>query len=89
VFCKVANVCSLSFVFEALRAMSFPLRTAFIVSYKFGYVVASFSLNSKTSSISFFISSLTKVSLSSVLFSFHVNVGFLLFMLLLKTSLSL
>jgi hypothetical protein len=30
----------------ALRAMSFPLRTAFIVSYKFGYVVTSFPLNS-------------------------------------------
>jgi hypothetical protein len=48
----------------------------------FGYVVASFSLNSKKSLISFFISLLTKVSLSRVLFSFHVNVGFLLFMLL-------
>ena len=79
----------LSSVFlEALRAMSFPLRTAFIVSHKFGYVVASFSLNSKKSLISFFISSLTKESLSRVLFSFHVNVGFLLFMLLLKISLS-
>jgi hypothetical protein len=68
---------------------SFPLRTAFIVSRKFGYVVASFSLNSKKSLISFFISSLTKLSLSRVLFSFHVNFGFLLFMLLLKISLSL
>ena len=29
--------------------MSFPLRNAFIVSHKFGYVVASFSLNSKKS----------------------------------------
>ena len=27
--------------------MSFPLTNAFIVSHKFGYVVASFSLNSK------------------------------------------
>jgi hypothetical protein len=37
-----------SFFFEeALRAMSFPLRTAFIVSHKFQYVVAPFSLNSK------------------------------------------
>jgi hypothetical protein len=35
------------FFLEALRAMSFSLRTAFIVSHKFGYVVASFSLNSK------------------------------------------
>jgi hypothetical protein len=71
---------------EALRAMNFPLRNAFIVSHKFGYVVSSFSLTSKKSLISFFISSLTKVSLSRVLFSFHVYVGFLLFMLLLKIS---
>ena len=33
---------------EALRAISFSLRNAFIVSHKFGYVVASFSLNSKS-----------------------------------------
>jgi hypothetical protein len=77
-----------SFFLAALRAMSFPLRNAFIVSYKYGYVVASFSLNSKKSLISLFISSLTKLSFSRVLFSFHMNVGFLLFMLLLKISLS-
>jgi hypothetical protein len=83
-------VCALSsFFLVALRAMSFPLSTAFIVSHKFGYVVASFSLNSKMSLISFFISSLTKVSLSRVLFSVHVNLSFLLFMLLLKISLNL
>jgi hypothetical protein len=35
--------------------MSFPLRNALIVSHMFGYVVASFSLNSKKSLISFFI----------------------------------
>ena len=75
-----------SFFLEALRAISFPLRTAFIVSHQFGYAVASFSLNSKKSLISFFISSLTKVSLSRVLFSFHVTSGFLLFILLLKIS---
>jgi hypothetical protein len=34
---------------EALRDMSFPLRAAFIMSHKFGHVVASFSLNSKKS----------------------------------------
>jgi hypothetical protein len=62
--------------------------TAFIMSHKFGYVVASFSINSKKSLISFFISFLSKVSLSRVLLSFHVNVGFLLFMLLSKISLS-
>ena len=67
---------------KVLSVMNFPLNIAFIVSYKFVYVVASFSLKSKKS---FFISSLTKVSLSRVLFSLHVNVGFL--MLLLKISL--
>jgi hypothetical protein len=40
--------------------MSFPLRNTFVVSYKFGYIVASFALNSKKSLISFFIPSLTK-----------------------------
>jgi hypothetical protein len=81
-FCSRAFRCAVkllvyalsSFFLEALRAMSFPLRTAFIVSHKFGYVVASFSLNSKKSLISFFISSLTKLSLSRVFFSFQVYV---------------
>jgi hypothetical protein len=82
-------VCALSsFFLEALRALSFPLRNAFIMSHRFGYVVASFSLNSKKPLISFFISSLTKVSLRRMLFSFYVNVGFPLFMLLLKISLN-
>jgi hypothetical protein len=36
-----------SFFVEELRAMCFTLRTAFIVSHMFGYVMASFSLNSK------------------------------------------
>jgi hypothetical protein len=57
------------------------------VSHKFEYVVASFSLNSKV--CNFFISSLTKLSLTRVLFSFYVYVSFLLFMLLLKISLIL
>ena len=39
----------------ALTAMRFSLRTAFIVSHKFGYVVASFSLYSKKSLISLFL----------------------------------
>ena len=60
------------FFLEVLRAMSFPLSTAFIVSQRFGYVVRSFSLNPKKSLISFFISSLDKVSLSRVLFSLLV-----------------
>ena len=76
------------FFLEALRAMSFPLRTVFTVSHKFEYVVASFTLTSKKSLVSFFTSSLTELSLNRVLFSFHVYVGFLLFMLLLKISLS-
>jgi hypothetical protein len=45
------------------------------LSNKFGYVVASFSLNSKKSLISFFISSLTKLSLSRT-FSFYVYLVF-------------
>ena len=49
------------FFLEALRAMSFPLRTASIVFHECGYIVASFSLNSKKSLIYFFISSLTKL----------------------------
>ena len=85
--CQAASVCLLSFFLAALRPISFLLRNAFIVFHKFGYVVASFSLNSKKSLISLFIPSLTKVSLRRGLFSFHVNVGFLLFMLLLKISL--
>ena len=68
-----------SFFLEALRAMSFPLSTAFIMSHKFGYVVPSFSLNSKKSLLSFIISSLTTLSLSRALFSYHVNVCLLLF----------
>ena len=81
-------MCALfGFFLEAFIALSFPLRTAFIVSHKFGYVVASFSLNSKESLISFFISSLTKISLRRVLLGFHVNFGFGLFMFLLKISL--
>jgi hypothetical protein len=48
--------------------------------------VPSFSLNFKKSLISFFISSLTKLFLNRALFSFHVYVGFPLFLLLLKTN---
>jgi hypothetical protein len=69
-----------SFILEALRAMSFPLSTAFIVSHKFGYVLPSFSLNFKV--FNFFISSLTKLSLSRLfIYSFihsfiHSILGF-------------
>ena len=62
-FCSIAFRCAVkqlvyaltSFFLEALRAMSFPLRNAFIVSPKFGYDVASFSLNSKKLFISLFL----------------------------------
>ena len=77
-----------SFFLEALSAMSFSLSTVFIVSHKFGYVVASFSLNCKKSLISFFVSSLAKVSLSRVLFSFPLNISVPLFLLLLMMTLS-
>jgi len=43
------------FFLEVLGAMSFPLSSAFIVSHKFVYVVASFSLNSKKYLISLFL----------------------------------
>ena len=66
-----------SFFTRALNAMKFPVRTAFTVSHKFGYEVSIFSLNSRKPLISFFISSLTKLSLSRELFSFHVYVVFL------------
>ena len=96
-FCSRAFSCAVklllyplsSFFLEAFRAVKFSLITVFIVYHMFGYVVASFSLNSKKSLISFFIPSLTKLSLSRVLFSFHIYVGFLLFILLLKISISL
>ena len=48
------------FFLEALRAMSFPLRNAFIVSQRFGYVVAHFSFFDSNSLL--FPSSLTSLS---------------------------
>jgi hypothetical protein len=63
-------VCALSsFFFGGTQSYAFYLRNAFIVPHKFRYVVATFSLNSKKSLISSFIFSLTKLSLSRVLFS--------------------
>ena len=59
------------FFMKVLSAMNFPLSTTFIVSHKFGYVVHSFSLNSRKSLISFIISAMTQWSLSKELFSFH------------------
>ena len=73
-FCSRAFNCAvkllvyapLSFFLETLRDMSFPPSTALIMFHKFRYVVPSCSLNSTVSLISFFISSLTKLSLSRV-----------------------
>jgi hypothetical protein len=47
----VHALCSL--FLEALRAMSFPLKTAFIMFHKYRYIVALFSLNFKNCLISF------------------------------------
>ena len=44
-----------SFLMEALRVVSFPLSNAFLMSYKFWYVIPSLLLNSKKTLISFFI----------------------------------
>ena len=64
-----------SFFLEALRAMSFHLSAAFIASHRFGYVWV-FSLNSRKSLISFFISILTMLLFNRGLFSFHVYMAF-------------
>jgi hypothetical protein len=52
------------------------------VSHKFGDVVPTFLLDSKVCNL--FISSMTKLSLNRVLFSFHVYVGFLMFLLVIE-----
>jgi hypothetical protein len=43
-----------NFFMEPLSSMNFSLSSTFIVSHKFGYVVPSFSLNSRTSLLYFF-----------------------------------
>ena len=74
---------------KALGAMNFPLSIDFIVPHKFVYAVSSFSLYSIRSLMSFFIPSLIKLLLSGELFSLYEYVRFLLFLLLLKSALSL
>ena len=74
------------FFIWAPSAMNFLLSTAFIVSHRFGYVVSSFSLNSRKTLISFLIFSLTQGWLSSWLFTFHKFVGFLGVVLLLNSN---
>jgi hypothetical protein len=56
--------------------------------HKYGYAVT-FSLNFRKSLISFFIFFLTKLSSRRKWYSFHGYVDFLLFSLLLKSSLCL
>ena len=75
-----------NFFKKALNAMNLCFSTSFIVSQKFGYDVPSFSLNSRESLTSFFISSPTQWSLSRELSSFHELVGFMVFVLLMKSS---
>jgi hypothetical protein len=82
-----------NFFRKALNAINFPLSAAFIITNKFGYVVPSFSLSSRKSLIYLFFPSPTD-QFSSVLFSFHEYVGFLVVvvvvvvLLFLKSSLS-
>lgn len=45
-----------NFFHAVLSALNFPLISTFIVSHNFGYAVHSFSLNSRKSLVSFFIS---------------------------------
>jgi hypothetical protein len=45
-----------NFFMKALSAINFLLSTAFIVSHKFGYIMLLFSLNSRKSFISLFLS---------------------------------
>jgi hypothetical protein len=66
--------------------MNFHLNITFIVPYYFEFVLSTFSLNSRKSLVSFFITPLIMLSLCRDLSSFHMHVGFLL-SLLFKTSL--
>jgi hypothetical protein len=59
-----------NFFMKILTSMYLPLNTAFIVFHKFGYIVPSFLLHSRKSLISFFISSLIKLSWNKELFLF-------------------
>ena len=52
---QAACMCSLWFLFEALKSVSFPFSNDFIESHKLGNVLALFSLNSKMSLISLFL----------------------------------
>jgi hypothetical protein len=56
--------------------MNFPFSTVFIVSLKFGMMCQYFHKFHEVFNF-FFISSLTKLSLSKEMFSVHMYVGFL------------
>jgi hypothetical protein len=86
--CGVVMVGPLQCIMGALNVMNFPFSTAFIMFHKYGYAVT-FSLNFRKSLISFFIFFLTKLSSRRKWYSFHGYVDFLLFSLLLKSSLCL
>ena len=68
--------------------MKFPLRTAFVVSHKFGVVVSSFSFVSRKFFISSLISNLTHSLFNSMLFSLHDFECFVFFPLVLVSSFS-
>jgi hypothetical protein len=65
---------------QAFSATNLLLRTASIVSHVFVYVFYKFSLHSRKSLNSFFMSILAQFSFSADFFSFHKFVGFLLFL---------
>jgi hypothetical protein len=73
-----------NFFVKPLSDENFPLSTAFIVCHTFGYVVHSFLLNSRKSSISFYHSALIQLLLRKELLSFCEFVNFLLFLLLIS-----
>ena len=62
-FYEVAGLGSLKYLYEGNQCSHFDLSTAFFGFCKFGYTMPSFLLNSRKSLVSFFISSLTKLSL--------------------------
>ena len=73
-----------NFFVKVLSPMFFPFSTAFTVSYKFGYVVPSFSLKSTKSLISLFL--LFWLSGHWVeFFTFYESLDFLLFLLMMSS----
>ena len=68
--------------------MNFPLRTAFTVSHRLWVVVFSFSLVSMQILISFLISSVICWLFSSVLFSLHILEFLIVYLLLLRSNLT-